>query len=119
VIASAIKDIGLIDMINACLVPAQQELLTPREAMAGMILNGRICQSALAIDPTVFGLSRPFDTAGEVSAGYAAAPSAISRANGAIRVLAREVSRNHSPSRNTFSPTAARMCPRCTRLRPM
>jgi hypothetical protein len=33
--------------------------------------------------------------------------------------LAREVSRNHSPSRTTFSPAAARMCPRCTRLRPM
>jgi NAD(P)-dependent dehydrogenase (short-subunit alcohol dehydrogenase family) len=59
-----------------------------------------------------------FDTAGEVFSGYAA-PSAISRANGVIRVLAREVSRNHSPSRNTFSPTAAQMCPRCTRLRPM
>ena len=59
------------------------------------------------------------DTAGEVSLGYAAAPSAISRANGVMRVLARAVSRHHAPSRNTFSPTAARMCPRCTRLRPM
>jgi hypothetical protein len=41
------------------------------------------------------------------------------RANGVMRVLACVVSRNHSPSRNTFSPMAARMYPRCTRLRPM
>lgn len=36
-----------------------------------------------------------------------------------MRVFAREVSRNHSPSRSAFSPPAAKMCPRCTRLRPM
>jgi len=34
------KDIGLIDMINAHLVPDAQEVLTPGEAMAGMILTG-------------------------------------------------------------------------------
>jgi cellulose synthase (UDP-forming) len=38
---------------------------------------------------------------------------------GVIRVLARVVSRNHSPSRSEFSPTAVRMCPRRTRGRPM
>jgi transposase len=40
VIASVIKDVGLIDMINARLVPEAQAVLTPGEAMAGMILNG-------------------------------------------------------------------------------
>ena len=44
VIASVIKDIGLIDMINARLVPDQQEVLTPGEAVAGMILNARLLQ---------------------------------------------------------------------------
>jgi transposase len=40
VIASVIKDIGVIDMMNARLVPDQQAVLTPGEAVAGMILNG-------------------------------------------------------------------------------
>jgi transposase len=40
VIASVIKDLGLIEMINARLVPDAQEVLTPGEAVAGMILNG-------------------------------------------------------------------------------
>ena len=40
VIASVIKDLGLINMINARLVPDAQEVLTPGEAIAGMILNG-------------------------------------------------------------------------------
>jgi transposase len=40
VIASVIKDLGLIDMINARLVPDAQAVLTPGEAGAGMILNG-------------------------------------------------------------------------------
>jgi transposase len=40
VIASVIKDLELIEMINARLVPDTQEVLTPGEAMAGMILNG-------------------------------------------------------------------------------
>src|SRR5207237_7602295 len=38
-LASVIKDLGLIDMINARLVPDKQEMITPGEAMAGMILN--------------------------------------------------------------------------------
>ena len=40
VISSVMKDLGLIDMINARLVPDAQEVLTPGEAVAGMILNG-------------------------------------------------------------------------------
>jgi hypothetical protein len=40
VIASVIKDLGLIDMINARLMPDAQEVLTPGEAVAGMMLNG-------------------------------------------------------------------------------
>jgi transposase len=39
-IASVIKDLGLIDMIDARLVPDAQEEITPGEAVAGMILNG-------------------------------------------------------------------------------
>src|SRR5262249_23712205 len=39
-IASLIKDVGLIDMIDTRLVPDEQEEITPGEAMAGMILNG-------------------------------------------------------------------------------
>jgi len=40
VLVSVIKDLGLIDLSNARLVPDRQEVLTPGEAMAGMILNG-------------------------------------------------------------------------------
>ena len=40
VIASVIKDLGLIDMINARLMPDAQEVLTPGEAVAGMMLHG-------------------------------------------------------------------------------
>lgn len=39
-IASVIKDLGLIEMIETRLVPDEQEEITPGEAMAGMILNG-------------------------------------------------------------------------------
>jgi transposase len=39
--ASVIKDVGLIAMINARLMPDQHDVLTPGEAVAGMILNGR------------------------------------------------------------------------------
>jgi hypothetical protein len=37
------KDFGLIDMIDARLVPDKQEGLTPGEALAGMILKGLGC----------------------------------------------------------------------------
>jgi len=39
-IACMIKDLGLISMIDARLVPDEQEEITPGEAVAGMILNG-------------------------------------------------------------------------------
>ena len=39
-IASVIKDIGLIAMIDRRLVPDEQEVITPGAAVAGMILNG-------------------------------------------------------------------------------
>jgi hypothetical protein len=40
VLASVIKDLGLIDMIDRRLVPDDQEMSTPGEAVAAMILNG-------------------------------------------------------------------------------
>src|SRR5215475_1925485 len=39
-IASVIKDLGLIGMIDRRLVPDEQERITPGAAVAGMILNG-------------------------------------------------------------------------------
>jgi hypothetical protein len=50
--------------------------------------------------------------------GHAPEASAISRANGVIRVRARGVSRGHSLSCSTFSPTAVRLRLRSTRARP-
>jgi hypothetical protein len=40
VIAAVIKDFGLIDRINTRLVPDAQAVITPGEAVAGMMLNG-------------------------------------------------------------------------------
>jgi hypothetical protein len=40
VIVAVIKDLGLIDMSDTRLVPDQQEMITPGEAVAGMIRNG-------------------------------------------------------------------------------
>jgi Domain of unknown function (DUF4277) len=54
-IASVIKDIGLIDMIHARLVPDAQEVITPGEAMAGMILNGLgFANRPLSLPPQFF-----------------------------------------------------------------
>jgi hypothetical protein len=39
-LVSVIKNLRLIEMIDARLVPDAQEEITPGEAMAGMILNG-------------------------------------------------------------------------------
>ena len=39
-IASVIKDLGLIELIDTRLGPDEQEEITPGEARAGMILNG-------------------------------------------------------------------------------
>jgi transposase len=61
VIASVIKDIGLIDMINARLVPDEQEVITPGEAMAGMILNGLgFANRPLSLTPQFFA-NKPLD----------------------------------------------------------
>jgi hypothetical protein len=38
-----INDFGLIDMIDTRLVPDKQEMLTPGEAVAGMIRHGVGC----------------------------------------------------------------------------
>ena len=61
VIASVIKDLGLIDMINTRLVPDAQEVITPGEAVAGMILNGLgFANRPLSLTPQFFA-SKPLD----------------------------------------------------------
>jgi transposase len=61
VIASVIKDLGLIGMINARLVPDAQEVITPGEAMAGMILNGLgFANRPLSLTPQFFA-NKPLD----------------------------------------------------------
>jgi transposase len=61
VIASVMKDVGLIDMINARLVPDAQEVLTPGEAVAGMILNGLgFANRPLSLTPQFFA-NKPLD----------------------------------------------------------
>jgi transposase len=61
VIASVIKDLGLIDMINARLMPDAQEVLTPGEAVAGMILNGLgFANRPLSLTPQFFA-NKPLD----------------------------------------------------------
>jgi len=61
VIASVMQDVGLIDMINARLVPDEQEVITPGEAMAGMILNGLgFANRPLSLTPQFFA-NKPLD----------------------------------------------------------
>jgi transposase len=61
VIASVIKDIGLIDMINTRLVPNDQEMITPGEAVAAMILNGLgFANRPLSLTPQFFA-NKPLD----------------------------------------------------------
>jgi transposase len=55
VIASVIKDIGLVDLINARLVPEAQAVLTPGEAVAGMLLKGLgFAHRPLSLTPQFF-----------------------------------------------------------------
>ena len=55
VIASVIKDLGLIAMIDTRLVPDAQEVITPGEAMAAMILNGLgFANRPLSLTPQFF-----------------------------------------------------------------
>ena len=61
VIASVIKDLGLISMIDTCLVPDKQEVITPGEAVAAMILNGLgFANRPLSLTPQFFA-SKPLD----------------------------------------------------------
>ena len=60
-IASTIKDLGLIDMIDARLAPDEQETLTPGEAVAGMVLNGLgFANKPLTLTPQFFA-NKPLD----------------------------------------------------------
>ena len=60
-IASVIKDLGLIDMIDRRLVPDEQEVITPGEAVAGMILNGLgFANRPLSLTPQFFA-NKPLD----------------------------------------------------------
>ena len=61
VIAEVIKDLGLIEMIDARLVPDSQEDITPGEAVAGMILNGLgFSNRPLSLTPRFFA-NKPLD----------------------------------------------------------
>src|SRR6478735_11834671 len=61
VIASMIKDLGLIRMIDVRLVPDEQEEITPGEAVAGMILNGLgFANRPLSLTPQFFA-NKPLD----------------------------------------------------------
>src|SRR5215470_18078409 len=60
-IASVIKDLGLIAMIDRRLVPDEQEVMTPGEAIAGMILNGLgFANRPLSLTPQFFA-NKPLD----------------------------------------------------------
>ena len=60
-IAYMIKDLDLISMIDARLVPDEQEEITPGEAVAGMILNGLgFANRPLSLTPQFF-TNKPLD----------------------------------------------------------
>ena len=60
-IASVIKDLRLINMVDARLVPDEQEEITPGEAVAGMILNGLgFANRPLSLTPQFF-TNKPLD----------------------------------------------------------
>jgi hypothetical protein len=60
-IAYVIKDLGLITMIDARLVPEEQEEITPGEAVTGMILNGLgFANRPLSLTPQFFA-NKPLD----------------------------------------------------------
>jgi transposase len=61
VIVTVMNDLGLIDMIDTRLVPDTQEMITPGEAVAGMILNGLgFANRPLSLTPQFFA-SKPLD----------------------------------------------------------
>jgi transposase len=60
-LASVIKDLGLIDMIDKRLVPDEQEVITPGEAVAAMILHGLgFANRPLSLTPQFFA-NKPLD----------------------------------------------------------
>lgn len=60
-IASVINDLGLMNMIDRHLVPDAQEVMTPGEAVAGMILNGLgFAHRPLSLTPQFFA-NKPLD----------------------------------------------------------
>ena len=60
-LASTIRDLGLMSMIDARLVPDEQEEITPGEAVAGMILNGLgFANRPLSLTPQFFA-NKPLD----------------------------------------------------------
>ena len=60
-LASVIKDLDLIGMIDSRLVPDEQERITPGEAVAGMILNGLgFASRPLSLTPQFFA-NKPLD----------------------------------------------------------
>ena len=62
-IASVIKDLGIIGMVNTRLIPDAQEEITPGEAVAGMILNGLgFANRPLSLTPQFFA-NTPMDLA--------------------------------------------------------
>src|SRR5438105_13990159 len=55
IIAGVIKDVGIIEMIDARIVPDDQEDITTGEAVAGMILNGLgFSDRPLSLAPQLF-----------------------------------------------------------------
>jgi uncharacterized protein DUF4277 len=55
IIAGVIKDLGIIEMIDARIVPDDQEDITTGEAVAGMILNGLgFSDRPLSLTPQLF-----------------------------------------------------------------
>jgi transposase len=59
--ASVIKDLELIEMINARLIPDPQATITPGEAVAGMILHSLgVAHRPLSLTPRFFA-RRPLD----------------------------------------------------------
>jgi transposase len=60
-LAAVIKDVGLIAMIDRRLVPDAQEVITPGEAVAAMILNGLgFANRPLSLTPQFF-VNKPLD----------------------------------------------------------
>ena len=60
-IASVMKDLGLINMIDARLMPNEQEEITPGEAVAGMVLNGLgFANRPVSLTPQFFA-NKPLD----------------------------------------------------------